>query len=122
MSDLLTKSLSSFSYAAFILASGIAGAADLPSFDSIDSQASRQFVQEQDQTQFHNRQRLEQRINGSGDGTAAKNRNRYRYQEQTRSRSQISAGGGQWGYHGASGLASGGQGASGRRMSGGGRR
>ena len=121
MFDRLTKSLSFLSCVAAILASGVAVAADLPSSDSIDTGSSRQFAQEQDQTQFRNRQRLEERINGTGDGAAAQSRNRYRYEQQTRSRPQAPVGGGQRNDDSAGSISGGrgtGQGASGRRMAG----
>ena len=123
MSDLLTKSLSSISFAAVLLASGAVSAAEPVSLDSMDSQQVRQTAQEQDQTQYRNRQKLEQRINGSGDtSSAAQNRNRYRHEEQTGKRTHSQAGGSQSPYYSGAGAVSGGrgsgQGASGPRMSG----
>jgi len=123
MSDLFKKSLSSLSFAAVVLASGSAIGADYLSLDSIHSRQFEQIAQGQDQTQYQNREKLEQRINDSGDhSSAAQNRNRYRYQEQNRSRTQSQAGSGGQSY-GGTGSASGGRGtgagSSGRKMTGG---
>ena len=122
MPNSLSKSLYSISCAAIISASGAAGAADAVLLDSIDSGQLRQVAQEQDQTQYRNRQKLEQRINQSGDSAAAaQNRNRYRHQEQKRSRVHSTAGTGRRSY-GGSGTVSGGPGfdagTTGRRMAG----
>lgn len=119
MCDSLRKSLYSFSSAAILLASGLASGADAFSPNSIDSASRHNVVPAQDQTQYRNRQRLEQRINGSGGSSAAaQNRNRYRHQEQQRNRSQSRSGQGGYSYGTASGGQGTGLGGSGRRMAG----
>ena len=121
MSDLSKISLYSISFAAIVLASGLASGADALSLNSIDSAQMQSIVQAQDPTQYRNRQRLEQRINDSGDSSsAAQNRNRYRHQEQQRNREQSQSGQGRGSYGAASrsGSTGTGKGGSGRRTGG----
>ena len=120
MSNMLTKMLSSVSVASLALAGTMAVNADPMSTESIVSKQAQQVVQEQDQTQFQNRQRLENRINGtgSGDHAAAQKRNRYQHREQKRSGGQSmgQAGNRNQGYGGApSGGRMAGKGGGGRR-------
>ena len=77
------------------MASGLGIGADAPSVDIIDSKLSGEVVREREQTQYRNRQQLEDRINGSGDTAAAEqNRDRIRNQGRKRIGTQSQAGGG----------------------------
>ena len=70
MSNSFSHPLSSISFVAIVIASGLAIGADAPSLDIIDSKKFGEVVREQDQTQYRNRQQLEKRINGSDDKAA----------------------------------------------------
>ncbi len=113
MSNMLTKILSSVSIASLALTGTMAANADTMSTESIVSKQAPQVVQEQDQTQFRNRQQLENRINGTGGGdhAATQQRNRYQHREQTRT-------GGQSMGRGDNRMQGSGAGSSGRRMAG----
>ena len=84
MSYRASKIISSASAASIMLAGTAIAQAD--SIESVVSKQAQQVVQEQDQTQFQSRQRLENRINdtGSGDHAAAQERNRNQHREQKR--------------------------------------
>lgn len=85
MSSIFAKSITSISVIAVLLAGATGVNADPLSTELIDGEQMRQVTQQQDQTQFRNRQRLEERINGTGDGSAAQqHRNRYQHREQKR--------------------------------------
>jgi len=119
MCDLLKKSLFSISSAAILLVSGVVNGADASSVSSIDSALSQNVVRSQDQTQYRNRQRLEQRINGGGGGSAAEqNRNRYRHQTQQRNRAYSGSGQDRHTFGAASEGRGNSLGGSGRRMAG----
>ncbi len=113
MSDMLTRILSSVSVASLTLTGTMAANADSMSTESIVSKQAQQVVQEQDQTQFRNRQQLENRINGTGGGdhAAVQQRNRYQHRERKRMGGQSMGQGGnrKHGY---------GAGSSGHRMAG----
>ncbi|MDJ0739954.1 MAG: hypothetical protein QNJ91_09570 [Gammaproteobacteria bacterium] len=98
---------------ATMLTAGMTAIAEPTSTQSIVSDQARELVQEQDQTQFRNRRRLEERINGKSDA-AAQQRNRYREQRRT----QDMLGGRQPGGRAAAGQGIGRSSASGRRMAG----
>ena len=84
MSTVLAKMMSSASVASLMLAGVMSAHADTMPTQSIVSQQAQQVVQEQDQTQFRNRQRLEKRINGgdSGSTAAVQQRNRHQHRQQ----------------------------------------
>jgi len=82
MSYRLNKLISSASVASIMLIGTIAASADSMSPYLMSSEQTQQVLQQQDQTQFRNRQRLESRINGNGYGDTEKQRNRYQYREQ----------------------------------------
>lgn len=117
MSKAIKNSVTSLSVLLTVLAGGTAVGADSLSTQSIDSEQVRQFAQEQDQTQFRNRQRLENRINGTEQGShALKDRERKRLMEQKHAGGQSQ---GQRKSHSyGSGNRGGSMGGSGRRMAG----
>ena len=86
MSNTFKKTISSVSLVSLMLTGAMAANADSPLTESIVSDQAKQIAQEQDQTQYRNRQRLENRINGggSGDHAAVQQRNRYQHREQKR--------------------------------------
>ncbi len=123
MSNSFKPPLYSISFAALVVASGLAVSAEAPSPDNIDTEQSGEVVREQDQTRYRNRQQLKKRINGSGDKAAAEQkRDRIRNQGQKPSGTQAQAGGGRRSYGAGKGSASGGHGSgmggSGRKMMG----
>ena len=113
MSNMLTKMLSSVSIASLALTGTMAANAESMSTGSIVSQQAQQVVQEQDQTQYRNRERLEKRINdtGGGDHAAVQQRNRYQHREQKHT-------GGQSMGQGGNRMQGSGAGSSGKRMAG----
>ena len=117
MTKVLKKSISSLSVLLTVMAGSAAVGADSLSTESINSEQVRQFAQEQDQTQFKNRQRLENRINGTDQGShALKKRERKRLMQQNRAGGQAQGRGNARSY--GSGSGNSGMGNSGRRMAG----
>lgn len=74
-----TTLISSLAISSTMLVASMTASADTAVARGIDNVHTQQISRTQDQTQFHNRQRLERRINGGTFGDAVQQRNRYQH-------------------------------------------